>query len=442
MAVKAVFAASELLTPTMLSVITATSSVALVAEHTDSGNDGALNPSAGEALFVAPELITPTAISVIANNALPYLCLEVLSSVSQADYDSDFEDFDAGSIAPVIQPLASAFNINALVNIEGTTVPAVHAVLEGYGDIDSLLVDRLSQSFYDDIVAEAFGIAALAFQSEEDLVSISEYVSVGSRPETPERPSTPPSALGIPGSSENVAPPSLRSPSIVRGPEDVSVVLPPLIGVPLIQNHVSAPLIISALPDDLSEHGTPPLPSVNTRNSDQPRAKELTSVQMLRQGMETVLANLSILLPAGANYNYPPDLDRSICSGLAWPHHSDILFDAVTQALYDQFQKHREYQLPNQVYYERKTFKPAPLSTATLLLQCRRIMESWIGFSEMESPNVDQRLMETVKNEGRTFIDMRDDEVAVKQELVEDIWDALINDTVNELLKTRGLLPG
>jgi len=64
----------------------------------------------------------------------------------------------------------------------------------------------------------------------------------------------------------------------------------------------------------------------------------------------------------------------------------------------------------------------------------KRLYE-WIQYPKTHGINIDSMLAEIVKAEGKSYCDLKDDLASVKLEVANSIFNDLINDTVNCLLK-------
>lgn len=151
-----------------------------------------------------------------------------------------------------------------------------------------------------------------------------------------------------------------------------------------------------------------------------------------------MMVNLLTLFLGSGSHSSCPELPVAF---LAPPMDQDLgplLLDSLQEALFNQFERHRIYGRPNRPLYTKALIKPPPLTSKALIEGCRKTIASWAGYQDMFGANMDRMLIAAVKEEGKYLCEIRDDEVDVKLQMVDLIWDDLIGDTLNTLLSING----
>jgi hypothetical protein len=168
-------------------------------------------------------------------------------------------------------------------------------------------------------------------------------------------------------------------------------------------------------------------------------AKELDYNTILGNGCTYVIEKLKNILPEGSYYWDPPRVTSKLLPELPDLVRS-LLVDSTNEALYECFEKQRFYDDPRTKCYQKKTVKPKKVSRDFLLQVCDAKFEEWRMHSLKHGINLDALLIDTVKTEGKILCNILNDEVFVKNALLDDIFHDLLEDTalvVHSLIQYR-----
>lgn len=186
-----------------------------------------------------------------------------------------------------------------------------------------------------------------------------------------------------------------------------------------------------------------PLPNLSAPvvTVEEPQVKKIvepiwTFSDDLDKGVGILCEELERIFPQDAKYSEPPSLSSFYLDGLLPERVVPVLLDCLESSIYAQFERHRIYNRPNRPHYEKRMVKPAPISSAKLVAVCKKTLQDWIQYPKSNGTDIDLLLSETVKEEGKSYCDLKEDETQVKLDLVDHLFDDLISDTVNCLFQT------
>ena len=171
---------------------------------------------------------------------------------------------------------------------------------------------------------------------------------------------------------------------------------------------------------------------IKPKNGMNPPAEPIVTFSSdLVKGIEILHEEMSRIFPPGTTYSEPPAIPSLRLEEMLPPSTSALLLDCLESAILKQFEKHRTYNKPNRPHYEKKLMKPPPVKSEMLIASCEKQLGAWIQYPDKYGTDINRLLVETVKEEAKSYCDLKEDLAKVKLEMVDSIFSDLLNDTVD-----------
>ena len=164
---------------------------------------------------------------------------------------------------------------------------------------------------------------------------------------------------------------------------------------------------------------------------------KLDSVNYAQEALDILL---SFIRPQPTAFASPHQLDETIWSNIIVPLSPEakqeaymLVFEAINETLYDQFELHRQYEHPLRPFFKKRMFKPKPIPHSQLLEATRSSVQSFISYSETHGENLDALLIQQVKESEKLWRSLDVYETAIETRLNDLIWNDLLSDTVHAI---------
>ncbi|KAJ3276662.1 hypothetical protein HDV01_004195 [Terramyces sp. JEL0728] len=227
---------------------------------------------------------------------------------------------------------------------------------------------------------------------------------------------------------------------------------------------LSIPTAINKVADVLNENGTEqptptatekaivltPLPNRQLSDSKEKKEKLKTSnpdLSVIPLDMQMMFALESILDAFQASW----PKTKAFVSAPSLPHNyldefadisRDILpliFDAINESFYAQFQSHVEYADPNRQFFKKAPVKPRPITVASLVSSARTDVLGRINcHSQFNNIPVANTLTNNfVKQNGPIYCNREQDDIAINLQISDEVMSDLVDDLVVLLLANK-----
>lgn len=159
----------------------------------------------------------------------------------------------------------------------------------------------------------------------------------------------------------------------------------------------------------------------------------ITRQEEMHSILNRMVLKLGELLMGKPGFTESPNLPPFLSLSESGEEIDCLVYDCLQEAINDQFEAHRIYSHRLRPHFKKDMFKPRPITYENMLRKAHETVGSQIDYELKHDVQLDPLLISQVKEKGKEYLDMIIDEAEVQVDIVDSIWNDVLNETTLSL---------